>query len=63
MHPNKVNLTAYERSRYCDAPFYKMVQTLIIADNESYILFDQSHINRCHREIVAKFGNFVKEST
>lgn len=61
MQVNKVNLTDEEMQRYCDKPFYKMVQSLVIAENQSYILFDQSHIDRCNREILNNFANMMTQ--
>ena len=63
MQINKVNLTEEERQRYCDKPFYRMIQLLIMAENKSYIMFDQSHIDRCNREILANFGNLTSKVT
>ena len=34
---------------------------LIIADNEAYIMFDESHVHRCRREIAASFSSFASE--
>lgn len=49
-----VNLTESESDRFCDDKFFRLIRILLIADNESYILFDQAHVNRCRREIMGR---------
>jgi len=49
-----VNLSSAEKSKWCDDQFFKVCQVLQIADNESYILFDETHVQRCRREILKK---------
>lgn len=53
-HPNMVNLSSLEKSKWCDDQFFKVCQVLQIADNESYILFDETHVQRCRREILKR---------
>ena len=38
----------------------KLVQIILIADNESYILFDESHVARCRREILGRHAQKLK---
>ena len=38
--PNPFNLSADHRKRFCSPHFYSLMQVLLIADNEAYILFD-----------------------
>lgn len=58
--PNMLNLSPKEKAKYCDQTFYKLIQVLLIADNESYFLFDESHQGRCRREITTLFASLVK---
>ena len=58
--PNMINLSTKEKTKYCDQIFYKMMQILHIADNDSYVLFDESHQARCTREIMSLYGSLVK---
>jgi hypothetical protein len=53
-HPNKVNLSKSELDRYCDDQFHRLCQILQLADNEAYILFDETHVQRCRRKVLAK---------
>ena len=41
--------------RLLDEDFNKMLQLLLIADNASYILFDETHQKRCRREILKRY--------
>ncbi len=54
--PNQVNLSNSEQLRYCDDEFYRMCKLLQCADNEAYIIFDETHVQRCRREIFADKG-------
>ena len=58
--PNMVNLTPKEAARYCDNSFYKLMQVLLIADNEAYILFDEVEVQRCRREITTLYDKLLK---
>ena len=53
-HPNMIVLSDDEKLRYCDMSLYRVLQVLLLADHESYIFFDQSHLLRCRREILAR---------
>ena len=57
--PNMISLSPKEHSKWCDASFYKLIQILLIADNESYVLFDEVQVKRCRREILALYESKV----
>ena len=59
--PNMINLSEKEKAKYCDQTFYKLMQILHIADNDAYVLFDESHQMRCTREIMSLYGTLVKD--
>ena len=40
MSPNLVSLSEADQKAYCDKSFERLMQVLLIADNESYTLFD-----------------------
>lgn len=52
--PNMVNLSPSEKRKWCDFTFFNLVKVLMIADNESYVLFDEPHRERCRKQILAK---------
>ena len=52
---NKINLAEAEKAKWCDAELYKLLKIFLIADNESYILFDETHISRCRQEVLNRF--------
>ena len=56
-----VNLDKGEHAKFCDAPFYKLLQSLVVADNESYILFDEPHMNRCRREVQKQYAGLAQQ--
>ena len=66
-HPNKINLSMEERKKYCDDQFFRTWQILVIADNEAYILFDTTHVQRCRKEILKRHesasGSGVRRET
>ena len=58
--PNMNNLLPKEKLRWCDSQFYKLMQVLLIADNEAYILFDEVEVRRCRKEIMDLYAELQK---
>ena len=59
--PNMNNLTPKEKAKYCDNQFFKLIQVLLIADNEAYILFDEVEVRRCRKEIMDLYTRMKKD--
>ena len=53
--PNVINLSDAHKKRFCSPHFYSLMQVILIADNEAYILFDESYLARCKKEIIQSF--------
>ena len=59
-HPNKVSMSSREKEKWTEPAFFSLLQIFLIADNESYILFDESHAARCRREILSKYESLME---
>lgn len=56
------NLTPKEKAKFCDNQFYKLIQVLLIADNEAYVLFDEVEVRKCRKEIMEVYAKLQKSS-
>ena len=57
--PNAFNLSAEHRKRFCSPHFYSLLQIMLIADNEAYILFDPPYLARCKKEIMLNYADII----
>ena len=60
--PNAFNLSAEHRERFCSPHFYSLMQVILIADNEAYILFDPPYLARCKKEIMQNYAEIIRAS-
>ena len=58
--PNAFNLSPAHRKRFCSPHFYSLMQILLVADNEAYILFDPTYLARCKKEIMQNYADIIK---
>ena len=54
-NPNKVNMNEKEKESWTEPEFFALLKVFLVAENSSYIIFDEAHTARCRSDILSRY--------